>query len=128
MFRRLSRKPALPNAMTVSPCLLLYKKYNCTNIVHKKYFITCYIYIYKCLQIVELSVHMDCEGCEKRIRRAISKIDGEASYILSKKLDFKRIPLLYPLWFSFLFPRRAKIVVDFQFVTLQNFLFFSFLF
>ncbi|KAJ0028171.1 heavy metal-associated isoprenylated plant protein 45-like [Pistacia vera] len=28
------------------------------------------------MAIVELSVHMDCEGCEKRIRRAISKIDG----------------------------------------------------
>ncbi|XP_038993237.1 heavy metal-associated isoprenylated plant protein 45 [Hibiscus syriacus] len=28
------------------------------------------------LSIIELSVHMDCEGCEKRIRRAISKIDG----------------------------------------------------
>ncbi|XP_062165743.1 heavy metal-associated isoprenylated plant protein 45 isoform X2 [Alnus glutinosa] len=28
------------------------------------------------MSIVELLVHMDCEGCEKRIRRAISKIDG----------------------------------------------------
>ncbi|KAF8007133.1 hypothetical protein BT93_K1207 [Corymbia citriodora subsp. variegata] len=28
------------------------------------------------LSIVELLVHMDCEGCEKRVRRAISKIDG----------------------------------------------------
>ncbi|KAG4203282.1 hypothetical protein ERO13_A05G391900v2 [Gossypium hirsutum] len=28
------------------------------------------------MSIVELAVHMDCEGCEKRIRRAISKIDG----------------------------------------------------
>ncbi|KAK9196382.1 hypothetical protein WN943_004510 [Citrus x changshan-huyou] len=28
------------------------------------------------MAIVELMVHMDCEGCEKRIRRAISKIDG----------------------------------------------------
>ncbi|KAI5583541.1 hypothetical protein BDE02_06G021700 [Populus trichocarpa] len=28
------------------------------------------------LSTVELLVHMDCEGCEKRIRRAISKIDG----------------------------------------------------
>ncbi|KAJ6992090.1 heavy metal-associated isoprenylated plant protein 45 [Populus alba] len=28
------------------------------------------------LSIVELLVHMDCEGCEKRIRRAISKIEG----------------------------------------------------
>ncbi|PRQ45773.1 putative heavy metal-associated domain, HMA [Rosa chinensis] len=28
------------------------------------------------ISIVELLVHMDCEGCEKRIRRAISKIDG----------------------------------------------------
>ncbi|XP_028761377.1 heavy metal-associated isoprenylated plant protein 45 [Neltuma alba] len=28
------------------------------------------------LSIVELKVHMDCEGCEKRIRRAISKLDG----------------------------------------------------
>ncbi|XP_021683620.1 heavy metal-associated isoprenylated plant protein 45 [Hevea brasiliensis] len=28
------------------------------------------------LSIVELSVHMDCEGCKKRIRRAISKMNG----------------------------------------------------
>ncbi|XP_062113852.1 heavy metal-associated isoprenylated plant protein 45 isoform X1 [Humulus lupulus] len=28
------------------------------------------------MSIVELLVHMDCEGCEKRIRRAISKIQG----------------------------------------------------
>ncbi|XP_008783549.1 heavy metal-associated isoprenylated plant protein 45 [Phoenix dactylifera] len=28
------------------------------------------------LTIVELNVHMDCEGCEKRIRKAISKLDG----------------------------------------------------
>ncbi|WCJ26696.1 Heavy metal-associated isoprenylated plant protein 45 [Euphorbia peplus] len=28
------------------------------------------------MSIVELSVHMDCEGCEKRIRRAITKMDG----------------------------------------------------
>ncbi|XP_015570671.1 heavy metal-associated isoprenylated plant protein 45 isoform X1 [Ricinus communis] len=28
------------------------------------------------MSIVELSVHMDCEGCEKRIRRAISKMEG----------------------------------------------------
>ncbi|KAL6208276.1 hypothetical protein ACLB2K_019227 [Fragaria x ananassa] len=28
------------------------------------------------ISIVELLVHMDCKGCEKRIRRAISKIDG----------------------------------------------------
>ncbi|KAJ8770406.1 hypothetical protein K2173_015020 [Erythroxylum novogranatense] len=28
------------------------------------------------MSIVELQVHMDCEGCEKRIRRAISKLEG----------------------------------------------------
>ncbi|KAH1038196.1 hypothetical protein J1N35_039939 [Gossypium stocksii] len=28
------------------------------------------------MSIVELAVHMDCEGCQKRIRRAISKIHG----------------------------------------------------
>ncbi|KAL6337688.1 hypothetical protein AAG906_037281 [Vitis piasezkii] len=28
------------------------------------------------MSIVELLVHMDCEGCEKRIRRAISKLSG----------------------------------------------------
>ncbi|KAK3212047.1 hypothetical protein Dsin_016753 [Dipteronia sinensis] len=28
------------------------------------------------ISIVELLVHMDCEGCEKRIRRAVSKIHG----------------------------------------------------
>ncbi|XP_077221425.1 heavy metal-associated isoprenylated plant protein 45-like [Tasmannia lanceolata] len=30
----------------------------------------------KASSIVELGVHMDCEGCERRIRKAISKIDG----------------------------------------------------
>lgn len=29
------------------------------------------------VQVVELLVQMDCEGCEKRVRRAISKIDGK---------------------------------------------------
>ncbi|KAI3444216.1 hypothetical protein Pfo_000881 [Paulownia fortunei] len=38
--------------------------------------------ISKALSIVELLVHMDCEGCEKRIRRAISKLDGKTSYII----------------------------------------------
>lgn len=33
------------------------------------------------LQIVELKVNMDCEGCEKRIRRAISKLDGKISSV-----------------------------------------------
>ncbi|ESW23501.1 hypothetical protein PHAVU_004G052700 [Phaseolus vulgaris] len=28
------------------------------------------------LSIVELKVHMDCQGCEGRIRRAISKLNG----------------------------------------------------
>ncbi|XP_057507177.1 heavy metal-associated isoprenylated plant protein 45 [Actinidia eriantha] len=28
------------------------------------------------MSIVELLVHMDCEGCEKRVRRAISKLHG----------------------------------------------------
>ncbi|WOK98955.1 hypothetical protein Cni_G07667 [Canna indica] len=28
------------------------------------------------MSIVELMVHMDCEGCEKRVRKAISKLDG----------------------------------------------------
>ncbi|CAA7391635.1 unnamed protein product [Spirodela intermedia] len=28
------------------------------------------------LEIVEIAVHMDCQGCEKKIRRAISKLQG----------------------------------------------------
>ncbi|CAL5435305.1 unnamed protein product [Camellia sinensis] len=28
------------------------------------------------MSIVELLVHMDCDGCEKRVRKAISKLDG----------------------------------------------------
>ncbi|KAL1531100.1 heavy metal-associated isoprenylated plant protein 45-like [Salvia divinorum] len=28
------------------------------------------------MSVVELRVHMDCEGCEKRIRKAISKLHG----------------------------------------------------
>ncbi|XP_043815292.1 heavy metal-associated isoprenylated plant protein 45 isoform X2 [Manihot esculenta] len=42
----------------------------------------------KC-HIVELSVHMDCEGCEKRIRRAISKIHGVDS--LEIDMDKQRV-------------------------------------
>ncbi|KAJ7972008.1 Heavy metal-associated isoprenylated plant protein [Quillaja saponaria] len=34
------------------------------------------IRISNALSIVELLVHMDCEGCQKRIQRAISKLDG----------------------------------------------------
>ncbi|KAF7089641.1 hypothetical protein CFC21_092565 [Triticum aestivum] len=28
------------------------------------------------LSIVEMNVHMDCEGCEKRIRKAMSRLEG----------------------------------------------------
>ncbi|CAL5356687.1 unnamed protein product [Camellia sinensis] len=28
------------------------------------------------MSIVELLVHMDCDGCEKRVRKAITKLDG----------------------------------------------------
>ncbi|KAJ3706876.1 hypothetical protein LUZ61_010581 [Rhynchospora tenuis] len=28
------------------------------------------------MSIVELNVHMDCDGCQKRIRKAITKLDG----------------------------------------------------
>ncbi|KAK9122533.1 hypothetical protein Sjap_012135 [Stephania japonica] len=28
------------------------------------------------IAIVELLVHMDCEGCKRRIRKAISKLEG----------------------------------------------------
>ncbi|MQM13763.1 hypothetical protein Taro_046689 [Colocasia esculenta] len=28
------------------------------------------------MSVVELEVHMDCEGCEKRIRKALSKLEG----------------------------------------------------
>ncbi|KAL7225593.1 hypothetical protein ACSBR1_020875 [Camellia fascicularis] len=31
------------------------------------------------MSIVELLVHMDCDGCEKRVRKAISKLDGKKS-------------------------------------------------
>ncbi|GMI78876.1 HEAVY METAL ASSOCIATED PROTEIN 32 [Hibiscus trionum] len=41
------------------------------------------------MSIVELSVHMDCEGCEKRIRRAISKIDGVDS--LEIDMDMQKV-------------------------------------
>ncbi|KAK6934640.1 Heavy metal-associated domain, HMA, partial [Dillenia turbinata] len=29
-------------------------------------------------QIVELLVHMDCEGCERRVRKAVSKLNGKS--------------------------------------------------
>ncbi|KAL9398132.1 hypothetical protein Peur_007093 [Populus x canadensis] len=41
------------------------------------------------LSTVELLVHMDCEGCEKRIRRAISKIDGVDS--LEIEMDKQKV-------------------------------------
>ncbi|KAK1274574.1 Heavy metal-associated isoprenylated plant protein 26 [Acorus gramineus] len=28
------------------------------------------------MSIVELGVHMDCDGCEKRVRKAINKLEG----------------------------------------------------
>lgn len=28
------------------------------------------------LSIVEMNVHMDCEGCEKRVRKAMSRLEG----------------------------------------------------
>ncbi|XP_073158551.1 heavy metal-associated isoprenylated plant protein 45 isoform X1 [Henckelia pumila] len=41
------------------------------------------------ISIVELLVHMDCEGCEKRIRRAISKLDGVDS--LEIDMDMQKV-------------------------------------
>ncbi|XP_061966555.1 heavy metal-associated isoprenylated plant protein 45 [Populus nigra] len=41
------------------------------------------------LSTVELLVHMNCEGCEKRIRRAISKIDGVDS--LEIEMDKQKV-------------------------------------
>ncbi|XP_020259443.1 heavy metal-associated isoprenylated plant protein 45-like [Asparagus officinalis] len=34
------------------------------------------------ISIVELSVHMDCEGCEKRVRKAIKKLDGVDNVVI----------------------------------------------
>ncbi|KAG2683691.1 hypothetical protein I3760_10G044100 [Carya illinoinensis] len=41
------------------------------------------------ISIVELLVHMDCEGCEKRVRRAISKIQGVDS--LDIEMDKQKV-------------------------------------
>ncbi|KZV48789.1 heavy metal-associated isoprenylated plant protein 26, partial [Dorcoceras hygrometricum] len=41
--------------------------------------------------IVELRVHMDCEGCEKRIRRAISKLDGKGVDSLEIDMDMQKV-------------------------------------
>ncbi|KAF7801410.1 heavy metal-associated isoprenylated plant protein 45 [Senna tora] len=44
------------------------------------------------LSTVELKVHMDCEGCEKRIRRAISKIEGVDS--LEIEMDKQKVTVI----------------------------------
>ncbi|KAA8516299.1 hypothetical protein F0562_016592 [Nyssa sinensis] len=41
------------------------------------------------MSIVELLVHMDCEGCEKRVRRAISKLEGVDS--LNIDMDMQKV-------------------------------------
>lgn len=28
------------------------------------------------IQTVEMNVHMDCDGCEKRVRKAMSRLEG----------------------------------------------------
>ncbi|KAB2604085.1 copper transport protein ATX1 [Pyrus ussuriensis x Pyrus communis] len=43
----------------------------------------------KAMSIVELLVHMDCEGCEKRIRKAISKMEGVDS--LEINMDTQKV-------------------------------------
>lgn len=30
-------------------------------------------------KIVEMNVHMDCEGCEKRVRKAMSRLEGAST-------------------------------------------------
>jgi len=35
------------------------------------------VYFLLLFKIVELLVDMDCKGCEKKVRRAISKLDGK---------------------------------------------------
>ncbi|XP_021901209.1 heavy metal-associated isoprenylated plant protein 45 isoform X1 [Carica papaya] len=44
------------------------------------------------MSIVELLVHMDCEGCEKRVRKAISKIDGVDS--LEIDMDKQKVTVM----------------------------------
>ncbi|PON91050.1 P-type ATPase [Trema orientale] len=46
--------------------------------------------IFNAMSIVELLVHMDCEGCEKRIRRAISKIEGKIKRVDSYEIDMDK--------------------------------------
>ena len=48
-----------------------------------------------CLKVVELLVDMDCQGCEKKVRRAISKLDGKKTYEETKLyMDLSRIQIL----------------------------------
>ncbi|KAK1304555.1 hypothetical protein QJS10_CPB11g00524 [Acorus calamus] len=39
------------------------------------------------MSIVELGVHMDCDGCEKRIRKAINKLEDKSKPLtVAKKI------------------------------------------
>jgi len=38
------------------------------------------------LQTVEIRVKMDCEGCEKRVRKSVEGMEGTISIILSDNL------------------------------------------
>jgi len=33
------------------------------------------------LQIVEMHVNMDCDGCEGKVRRALEKLEGVSMYV-----------------------------------------------
>lgn len=56
-------------------------QYNHLNLLHENHVLS-FVFIVNYFnppvhQIVELGVHMDCEGCEKRVRKAISKLEGK---------------------------------------------------
>ena len=36
------------------------------------------------LQIVEMHVNMDCDGCEGKVRRALEKLEGAYMYVVAR--------------------------------------------
>ncbi|KAF5194332.1 Heavy metal-associated isoprenylated plant protein [Thalictrum thalictroides] len=74
-----ARKPQSSNAISVSILVVSMASHQICFINHQSISLRPGMATNIC-QMVELLVHMDCDGCQRRIRKAISKLDGVDSF------------------------------------------------
>lgn len=45
----------------------------------------CDMFTFILSQVTEMRVHMDCQGCEKQVRKALENLEGKATHIWLEK-------------------------------------------